>query len=481
MQVPKEALKHFGLSDFRPGQLEVIESVLQKQDTLVIMPTGGGKSLCYQLPAIIQEGLTIVVSPLIALMKDQTDALTAKGIGATFLNSSLQEKEYNARAQDVCKGKYKILYIAPERFGNVGFDLLMRTLKVSLLVIDEAHCISQWGHDFRPDYRKLAEARKSIGNPPVLGATATATPEVRLDIIKQLEMQNPFVKVTGFDRPNLTLMGQGYYTDNKKNDAFYAEITTIMNGINHKPPSVIVYCGTRSMCEVVSTSLNEIAESRYNIKDLSCPYHAELSKKTREEAQNDFISAKTPWVVATIAFGMGIDKPDIRHVLHYTIPGSVEAYYQEVGRAGRDGLPSSCKLFYSGRDISLREFFIQIKHPPQWVFEKTYGALFDFVVPGKARKVTYEEIASKVGQQSITNGQAKTCLTILKGVGAFSAPQRGIIYVPPNPKELEEFHIDYYAIEERKEREEKRFEKMKELVKATDKKKYILQYFGEVK
>jgi len=480
MDLKQVLVEKFGLSEFRPGQQEVIEAILKGQDTLALMPTGSGKSLCFQLPALLLEGLTIIVSPLIALMKDQVDALVAKNIPATFLNSSLNEGEYRQRVDEIKNGKYKMLYVAPERFGNEGFRELVRGLKVSFLVIDEAHCISQWGHDFRPDYRRLKQARELMGMPPVLGATATATPEVKRDIVKQLEMKDPLIKVTGFDRPNLTLIGDSFFDEDSKSSAFYAEIAKVLQSNPKTPVPMIIYCGTRNMCETLSQDLNSVASKRFGIPKLSLPYHADLTKSERDQVQEFFINDKVPWIIATIAFGMGIDKSNIRYVFHYTIPASVEAYYQEVGRAGRDGKPSVCKLFYCEKDISLRHFFIETSHPPRYVFEQTYKTLHRMVTPGVVKKITYEEISRVVSKQSIVRGQVKTCLTLLKHAGAFIAPRRGQVVLPVEPVAFDSFKINYQDIEARKEREVARLEEMKSLVAANDKKKFILRYFGEV-
>ena len=480
MDLKQVLVEKFGLTEFRPGQQEVIEAILKGQDALALMPTGSGKSLCFQLPALLLEGLTIVISPLIALMKDQVDALVIKNISATFLNSSLSEGEYRQKVEEIKNSKYKILYVAPERFGNEGFRELVRTLKVSLLVIDEAHCISQWGHDFRPDYRKMKQARELLGNPPVLAATATATPEVKEDIVKQLGMNNPLIKVTGFDRPNLTLMGESFYDEESKSKAFYTETAKILSNSAASPVSTIIYCGTRNMCEKLSQDLNSVASRRFGIPKLSLPYHADLTKTERDQVQEFFISDKVPWIIATIAFGMGIDKPNIRNVLHYTIPASVEAYYQEVGRAGRDGKPSSCKLFYCAKDISLRHFFIEIGHPSRYVFEQTYKTLHRMVTPGTIKKITYEEISRVVSKQSIVRGQVKTCLTLLKHAGVFIAPRRGQVVLPIESVAFDGLKINYQDMEARKEREVARLEEMKNLVAANDKKKFILRYFGEI-
>jgi len=333
---------HFGFDRFLPMQEEIITQVLAGKDALVVMPTGGGKSLCYQLPALRFHGLTVVVSPLIALMKDQVDSLRANGVAAAFINSTLtaaQASRVQAQAQ---QGALKILYLAPERLALPGFRDFLRALDVSLFAIDEAHCISEWGHDFRPDYRNLRTLRGDFPKVPVIALTATATEQVRQDIIAQLGLRQPGIFISSLDRPNLS------YIVRPKRDSFQALLKLLKE---HENETAIIYCFSRKDTETLATDI-----SGHGFKAL--PYHAGLDRGTRQETQEKFIHDQVPIIVATIAFGMGIDKPDIRLVVHYDLPKSLEGYYQETGRAGRDGLPSECALFYSYGDKFKQDYFI---------------------------------------------------------------------------------------------------------------------------
>ena len=334
--------KHFGYDQFRPLQADIIASVLERRDTLVLMPTGGGKSLCYQLPALRFDGLTLVVSPLIALMKDQVDTLKANGIAAEFINSSLTYPELNRVRTRVRRNAVKILYVAPERLALSGFRDFLAGLKVSLVAVDEAHCISMWGHEFRPDYRNLVDLRRLLPGVPFIALTATATEQVRRDVAEQLELTQPQEFAASFNRANLT-----YSVRPKRNsvDALAALLD------EYRGESCIVYCFSRKSTEDLATALCERGLS-------ALPYHAGLDTPVRSQTQEKFIRDEVPIIVATIAFGMGIDKPDVRLVVHYDLPKSLEGYYQETGRAGRDGLPSECALFYSYGDKVKQDFFI---------------------------------------------------------------------------------------------------------------------------
>jgi len=334
--------KHFGYDKFRPLQEDIINRVLDKDDCLVLMPTGGGKSLCFQLPSLLQEGLTIVISPLISLMKDQVDALTSNGIKAAFINSSLTQGEIAEIVADVQSGVIKILYIAPERLSAPQFAQLMQTLPISLFAIDEAHCISEWGHDFRPDYRNLNKLRTDFPNIPIIALTATATQKVREDIVKQLDLPSPHIFTSSFNRENLS------YEVLPKKESF----NTILSLIALYPKeSVIIYCFSRKDTEAMATKLRA-----QGLK--AGTYHAGLTADKRRENQDRFIRDDIHIMVATIAFGMGIDKPDVRLVIHHSLPKSIEGYYQETGRAGRDGLPARCALLFSFADKFKQDYFI---------------------------------------------------------------------------------------------------------------------------
>jgi ATP-dependent DNA helicase RecQ len=353
-------VRHFGLTEFRPGQAQVISSVMSGRNTVVVMPTGAGKSLCYQLPATLLPGLTLVVSPLIALMKDQVEALTARGIPATFINSSLSDLERAERMRRLRAREYKLLYVAPERFRSLSFLETVAELGVDLLAVDEAHCISQWGHDFRPDYALLGQVRKRLRPPRTVALTATATPEVRADIIRVLLMKDPAQFAMGFDRPNLFLGKQEVGGDSDRHEACARLAALGGRGI--------IYCSTRRAAEGIFSELHG-----QGLKAVL--YHAGMEDDARRRAQDTFMSTKDAVAVATNAFGMGIDKPDIRFVAHANIPRAVEAYYQEIGRAGRDGGDARAVLLFNHADVYTQERLIQSSHPSEAVFADVWNVL----------------------------------------------------------------------------------------------------------
>jgi ATP-dependent DNA helicase RecQ len=338
-----EILKRtFGYGTFRPLQREIIDATLAGRDVFALLPTGGGKSLCFQLPALARPGLTVVVSPLIALMKDQVDALQASGVAATFLNSTLDADEARARLRGLHRGEYKLLYAAPERLMLEGWQENLKAWNVTCLAVDEAHCVSEWGHDFRPEYRQLAKLRAALPNVPVMALTATATERVRADIITHLQLRDPGIFVASFNRPNLT------YRVVPKDEPL-KQIIEFVRKREHE--SGIIYCASRATAE-------RVAESLAGRGFLARPYHAGLDAGDRARNQEQFLRDDTRIMSATIAFGMGINKPNVRWIIHHDLPKNIEGYYQETGRAGRDGLPGDCLLLFSAGDIAKQTHFL---------------------------------------------------------------------------------------------------------------------------
>lgn len=397
-QTVQQALTEtFGIEAFRPGQQELVQAILAGRDALAIMPTGSGKSLVYQLPAVVLDGLTVVVSPLIALMKDQTDKLESIGVDVVTIHSGLTDREQRAAELAIAEGRGSILYLTPERFRDRDFFERLAGRRVALFVVDEAHCVSQWGHDFRPDYMMLGSIAERLGRPPIVAVTATATPDVQRDIIKQLHMRQPYRWMAELIRPNLFLEVRRTVNDRLK-EAALEEILREVDGAG------IVYVATIKEAE----RLHAEFARRWPL----ALYHGKRSAREREDAQDAFMAGRVKAVVATNAFGLGIDKPDIRFVTHYHFPGSPEAYYQEAGRAGRDGEPSLCTILYKVEDRNVQSYFLGGKYPDIGEAARVARIVNDMPLQ---QRMSIEDVAESSG---VAKRKARIVLTLLKREGA---------------------------------------------------------------
>lgn len=472
MTVPSDPLptlkKYFGFDGFLDAQEEVVDQILSGQDGLVVMPTGGGKSLCYQLPAMCLEGVTLVVSPLIALMKDQVDALHDKGIPATMINSTLDSNEQRQRISAMKSGDYKLVYIAPERFRSSSFMEAMKEVRISLFAVDEAHCLSQWGHDFRPEYMRLGQALERLGKPQAVALTATATPVVREDILKVLALREPFETVSGFSRPNLSLV----INEVDKHKVKHARLKEVVK----KWKTGIVYCSTRKRVEEVGELLHS-----WGVKSIA--YHGGMTPDERERTQNRFISKEADVAVATNAFGMGIDRSDVRFVLHYEIPGSIEAYYQEAGRAGRDGEAAYCELLFNYADTRTQEFFIEGANPSY----KTICDIYQFLQNEADANFEIQQTLDGIKDGAdVKNGMSVgSALGVLVKQGYIERfdiagkRTKGTRLLKPNVISSQ-LQINREVLEEKERRDREKLDAMVQLCYGRQcRQQAILEYFGE--
>lgn len=466
---PKEALKdYFGFDAFLDGQEEVVDQIISGKDGLVVMPTGGGKSLCYQLPALCLEGVTLVVSPLIALMKDQVDALQDRGIAATMINSTLSWPEQRDRIEKMKAGEYKLVYIAPERFRAASFMAALADVNIGLFAVDEAHCLSQWGHDFRPEYMRLGKVLDHLGRPQALALTATATPVVRKDILDVLALREPFETLSGFSRPNLSLS----ITSVDKRATKYARLREMIS----EWKTGVVYCSTRKRVE-------EVAETLHGWGIRCIAYHGGMSEPEREQTQNDFISKKADVAVATNAFGMGIDRSDVRFVAHFEVPGSIEAYYQEAGRAGRDGDEAYCEMFFNYADTRTQEFFIEGANPGYQQITACYSFIQNEADENFELFKTMDEIADGAGiKNSMAVGSALSILVrggYLERFDVNGRRVKGTRLKCPD-KMASELEINREALEEKERRDRQKLDEIVRVCYSRQcRQQAILEYFGE--
>ena len=465
----KKLQEVFGFEDFLDGQETVIDEILSGRDGSVVMPTGGGKSLCYQLPALCREGVTLVVSPLIALMKDQVDALEERGVAVTLINSTLTWNEQKERLDGMKSGAYRLVYIAPERFRASSFMSALSGVKIEMVAIDEAHCLSQWGHDFRPDYMRLGKALEKMGRPQCVALTATATPIVREDIRGVLNLREPFESISGFERPNLSFT----ITPVEKVAQKYGRLKKVLA----ENKTGIVYCATRKKVEEVAETIHS-----WGLKCIA--YHGGMSDQEREDTQNAFISREADIAVATNAFGMGIDRSDVRFVVHFEIPGSVEAYYQEAGRAGRDGEASVCELLFNYADTRTQEFFIDGVNPGPGMIRDVYQFFLNEADDAYEVHRTLDEVKDAIGAKNgMAVGAALGALIRGRWVERFDVPgmrAKGTRLLKPDVL-TRDLTLDEAALEEKERRDREKLEKMVQLCYAnTCRQQWVLEYFGEV-
>src|SRR5215471_3187795 len=469
--------ERFGHQHFRPGQEAIIGALLQGEHVLIVMPTGSGKSLCYQLPALLQDGCTLVISPLIALMKDQVDSLQERGIAATFVNSSLSAQEQQERLYACRAGRYKLLYIAPERFRSQRFLDTIAQTRVSLFAVDEAHCISQWGHDFRPDYLRLRQAIEHLQQPQVLALTATATVEVQDDIVQQLGCAEMQRFVSGFDRPNLTYRVVGARGQAMKFQVLGQILDAQTTG------STIVYAATRRAVEEIAQFLDEHGTA-------GLIYHAGLGDAERRRTQDAFMEGHCRLIVATNAFGMGVDKPDVRCVVHFNLPRTMEAYYQEAGRAGRDGLPAECVLLFSYGDVKIQEFLLEQSYPTRDLLQEVYASIVEL---SRARPEVPLRALLSYCRRGTSEMHLAACAKVLEKAGYIervsvydnaddvaSGMPNTLVHLTGDAIAPHRLAIDDTALQQRKQHELQKIRRMVGYANTqTCRRQKMLAYFGE--